>query len=140
MPYAYIRNGQVDHISDSPNEELSAANAVIHFECECAIGDTFDGEKFTPPVIDLVPPTVDRVCFKMLWSSAERVAIKKLRTTDATIADFWELLEDPQTTIVRMHLMSVRGAIEYTLMALKVSGLDIDVSIRKADILSGVLK
>ena len=62
-----------------------------------------------------IPPTVSRPRFKMLWTSAERAAIKELRQTDATVDAFMELLDDPQTTDIMLALPSVQRDIQYVI-------------------------
>lgn len=64
-----------------------------------------------PPA--LTPPQVSSVEFKMLFTSAERVAIREARKTDAVVDDFFDLVEDPRLTYVDLALPSVQGALQY---------------------------
>jgi hypothetical protein len=83
------------------------------------------------------PLTVDVIIFKLLFTSAERVKAEELRETDATIKDFWSILDDPRTANVVMALPSIQNVIEYTLTAINASGVTLDVQARKAAILAG---
>lgn len=141
--FAYIRDAVVVHISTSSGEPLSNATVVPVPEGSVVeVGYGYDGATFTsPPPVVLTPPTVSRVRFKMLWTPQERVETKKLRATDALIGDFWDLLDDPQTTDVVLALPSVRQAVEYTLSKIPVAVVpENQRAVRSAEILSGVLK
>lgn len=59
------------------------------------------------------PPQVSPVEFKMLFTSAERVAIREARKTDAVVDDFFDLVEDPRLTYVDLALPSVQGTLHY---------------------------
>lgn len=89
--------------------------------------------------ITAVPVTVSVIEFMLLFTVAERVKTRELRATDATINDFWLLLEHPKTENVVMALPAVQASIQYTLGAIDASGLDIDIAARKVQILSGQL-
>lgn len=91
------------------------------------------------PEAAVASPTVGVIHFKMMFTSAERVTSKKLRNEDPALDDFWSLVEDPRTDVVNLALASVQEAIEYTLVAVKAAGVEVDVPARKAAILSGVL-
>lgn len=77
------------------------------------------GDQWTPPAPQPEPepspvyPQVTRVQFKMLFTSAERIAIKTARATDAVLDDFYELLEDPQLTYVDLNSQSNQDAVNY---------------------------
>lgn len=49
--------------------------------------------------------------FKLLFTSAERVAIKQ--STDPTVEDFYDLIQDPRTTTVDTSVQSVADAVMY---------------------------
>lgn len=83
---------------------------------------------------------VGPIAFKLLFSSAERIAAKALRATDPVLEDFWGLLDDQRTQEVDLGLASVQAAVEYTLAAVKAAGVDLDVAARKAQILTGVVQ
>lgn len=60
-----------------------------------------------------VYPTVTPVEFKMLFTSAERIAIKEARATDPVIDDYFDIVEDPRLQVVDLGLHSVREGIHY---------------------------
>ena len=84
-----------------------------------------------------LPPTVGVIAFIRLFTQAERNKARELRATNPNIDDFWRQLEDPRTLEVVMALPSIQQDIEDTLVAVKAAGVDLDVAIRKAEILSG---
>lgn len=94
-------------------------------------------EQATPEPAATVPPTVGAIAFMRLFTSDERVKARQLRSTDLKLDDFWMQLEDPRTDVVVMAIPSIQADIEYTLNALKNDGMDIDVAMRKAEILLG---
>lgn len=95
------------------------------------------------PVVPVDPvivyPKVGPIHFQMLFTPAETVAANDLKATDKVLASFWKLIDDPRTDEVDLNLSSVQNAVEYTLTAIKATGVDVDVAARKAAILSGVL-
>lgn len=60
-----------------------------------------------------VYPKVTPVEFKMLFTSAERVAIKEARATDPVVDDFYDIVEDPRLQVVDLGLHSVQEGIRY---------------------------
>lgn len=56
---------------------------------------------------------VSPVEFKLLFTSAERVAIKLARAADPILDDFFEIVEDPRLTLVNLRLRSTQEAIGY---------------------------
>ena len=74
---------------------------------------------------------VSPVEFKLLFTSAERVAIKEARATDPVIDDFYTIVEDPRLTHVDLGLKSTQDALSYMVS----EGLLTEV--RKTEILSG---
>jgi len=85
-------------------------------------------------------PKIGPIHFQMLFTPLETVAADELKATDKVLASFWKLVDDVRTDTIDLNLISVQNAIEYTLIAVKTSGVDIDVSVRKAEILTGILK
>ena len=65
------------------------------------------------PPAPVVPPKVSPVEFKLLFTSAERIAIKAARATNPIIADAYEILEDVRLTYVDLGLASNIGLIDY---------------------------
>ncbi len=58
-------------------------------------------------------PSLSRVAFKLCFTSAERIALKALRVTDPIIEDAFEILEDPQLTVVDLNLESNQNLLTY---------------------------
>jgi hypothetical protein len=87
-----------------------------------------------------VPPKIGPIAFQMLFTPAESVAADTLKAEDKTLASFWKLIDDPRTDVVDLSLQTVQNAIEYTLTAVKASGVEVDVPTRKAQILTGVVQ
>ena len=83
--------------------------------------------------------TVSPVEFKLLWTSAERIAAKDLQATDTVIADFFEILNDSRLTLVNLSLGSTQDGVDYLLAKLEEIGVvaEDDVPARRAAILSG---
>lgn len=92
---------------------------------------------FEPDTVVVIPPTLGVIAFKRMFTIDERLKAKELRATNPRVDDFWSQLDDPRTDVVVMALPSVQEDIEYTLQAIKNSGLDIDVAARKAKVLIG---
>lgn len=78
------------------------------------------------------PPTVSAIQYKMLFTSAERIAAKA--SVDPVVIDLQDLLNDPRTLTVDLSLKSISDALDYmTVIKLLAPG-------RKAEILTGVPK
>lgn len=71
------------------------------------------GKAYSVTELPPAAPKVSPVEFKMLFTSVERVAIRTARTTDPTVDDFFDLVEDPRLTYVDLALPSVQGALHY---------------------------
>lgn len=107
----HIESGQVIETSQTP---IFSAGV---WEC----GDL----RFTDPsrdqyeVVDVhVHPVVSPPQFKLLYTSAERVALRGNlagQSPDPVLVDFFSLLDDPQLKEVDLNLESVQGGIEYSL-------------------------
>lgn len=126
----HIESGQVIAVSDKP--------VFLGGMWEC--GD----QRFTDPdgsaYLPLTEyPTVGPIHFQMLFTTQEAVAAEAARATDPALNRFWKLIEDPRTDVVNLALASVQDAVEYTLTIAKAAGVDLDVGVRKAEILTGVL-
>lgn len=144
MKYARIVNNIVVDVSDNPSENFHpdlAAEFVQVADDVCCGWSNATGELKAPdPVVEQGRIKVVGVqTFLMLWTRAERVKARELRTSDADLEDIWSRIEDTRTTEVNLALTSVQDDIEYTLGALKDAGLDLDVATRKAAILSGIV-
>ena len=84
-----------------------------------AAWDSYEEE--APPVqplplpVEVVVPDikVSPIEFKLLFTSAERIAIKEERVTDPVVDDFYSIVEDPRLTEVNLSLTSTKNAIDY---------------------------
>lgn len=142
--FAYLRDRVVIHLSTSGNEPLLHAVVVpvpegmtveIGYSCNEETGE------FSPPEApQIIPPTIGAIAFQRLFTRAERVKARELRATDPELDDIWKQIEDPRTDVVVMALPSIQEDVEYTLDAVKIAGLAIDVAARKAEILSGQIR
>lgn len=59
------------------------------------------------------PPKLSPVQFKLCFTAPERVAAKALIETDALLADFWSILDDPRLQEVDLGLASTQAGIDY---------------------------
>lgn len=132
---------QIKNIALDTNITVSQSPVHINGIWECGDKRFIDPDgSLYEPVITTLPVTVSVTEFMLLFTAAERVKTRELRATDATINDFWLLLEHPKTENVVMALPAIQASIQYTLDAIDAAGLDIsDIPARKAQILSGQL-
>ena len=146
MKYAWLENQTIrDICNGEPSELYHPDVAALYTEQvpdDAANGDTWDGTTLTKPVVVIpepvaaivIPPKVSPVQFKLLFTSPERVAIKAIRTTDAIVDDFYDIIDDARLTEVDLNLQSVQDALDYlTALGLLAAG-------RKAEILLGVVQ
>ena len=106
-----------------------------------------EGEDEAPIPLPIAPP-ISPVQFKLLWTSTERVALRRFRasadpaTADARDAmdDFFSILDDPRLMAVHMALPSTQAGVEFTLQVLQGLGVVQNVAARKAQILQGVFQ
>ena len=108
---------------------------------EAQNGDSYvDGVWIAKPVpepvvqepVAPVPPKVTVIEYKMLYTSAERIAVKA--SADPVIIDLQELMNDPRTVNVDLSLQSISDALDYmTAIGLIAAG-------RKAEILTGEVR
>lgn len=130
MRKAWIENDRIRDIAPGNPDELYHPEIATLYNTEvpddAANGDGWiDGRLVKPeppaPVEPTVPepvyPKVSPVEFKLLFSSAERVAIKSARATDPVIDDFMDIVEDPRLTHVDLGLKSTQDALSYMVSA-----------------------
>lgn len=79
------------------------------------------------------PPIVTPVQYKLLFTSAERVAINAAKATDAVIQDLYSILDDPRLTEVDLSLQSTSDALDYLIFKTLLTAP------RKVEILTGVI-
>jgi hypothetical protein len=109
--FAYIRQDHVAHIAESIGEHLEGVQAVIECTATVNVGDLWNGETFTPYAATAETRKISPIEFKMLFTSAERVAI--YASTDPVLIDWRSILDDPRLATIDMHSASVKGAIDY---------------------------
>lgn len=144
MKYAWISNTIIRDICPGNPAESYHPDIAKFYDTQvpddAASGDTWDGKTLTKPVIPeyvppppapVKPPKVTVIEYKMLFTSAERIAAKA--STDPVIVDLRELMDDPRTANVDLSLKSISDALDYmTAVGLIAAG-------RKAEILTGVV-
>lgn len=147
MKYAWIENDIIRDIAPGNPEQFYHPSVAAHYDTEvpddAENGDTFSNGVLTKrPVPEVVvqtpepvvvkPPKVSVIEYKMLFTSAERIAVKA--STDPVIIDLQELMNDPRTVNVDLSLQSISDALDYmTAIGLIAAG-------RKAEILTGEIK
>lgn len=145
MKYAWLEAQIIRDICHGNPSECYHPDIAAHYDTEvpddAENGDTFANgvltkrpipEPVVPAPVAPVPPKVTVIEYKMLFTSAERIAAKA--STDPVIQDLQELMNDPRTTHVDLALKSISDALDY------MTGLGIIAVGRKAEILTGVVK
>lgn len=112
--YQLIIDGEVVNTIEADQSYLDAI--VSQYDSIVELIPPPEPEPAPPP--ELVPPApepirVSPIEFKLLFTSAERVAIKDARTTDPIIDDFFDIIDDPRLTEVNLSLNSTISAINY---------------------------
>ena len=79
-------------------------------------------------------PVVTPMTFKMLFTSTERIAIKRSVATDDVIDDWWGIINDPNLTEINLGLKSAQDGLDYLI------SVGILAPERKVEILSGIVK
>lgn len=142
MKQAWIESGVIRDVAQDDPQALYHPDIAALYDTEvpddAANGDTWDGETLTKPVMATpapvepqapVPPKVDVITYKLLFTSAERIATRT--STDPVIQDLQDLMNDPRTQNVDLALKSVQDALDYmTYIGILAPG-------RKAEILTG---
>ena len=142
MPnFARIIDNVAIDVSDNPDESFHPDIAAEFVNVPDTVKPGWrlvDEEWVAPEVPEVViePKEVDPITFKLLFTSAERIAAKALRASDPAIDDFWIILDDPRTRSVDMRIPSIQAIIEHTLTACSVE----NVAERKAQILQGIIQ
>lgn len=143
MKYAWLEATTIRDICPGNPAEFYHPDVAAHYDTEvpddAENGDTWDGTTLTkkpvpvaPAPVAPVPPKVSVIEYKMLFTSAERIAVKA--STDPVIIDLQELMNDPRTVNVDLSLKSISDALDYmTYLGLIAPG-------RKAEILTGEIQ
>lgn len=147
MKYAWLQDQVIrDICPGNPAESYHPDVAALYdtqVPDDAAPGDTFENGVLTPkPVPEYVapepvaptPPKVSPVEFKLLFTSAERVAIKVARPTDPVLDDFFDIVDDPRLTHVDLALASVQGALHY------LAAISLITDARREEIMLGVVQ
>lgn len=98
-------------------------------------------EPFEPAEPESQRPKVGPVEFKLLFTSAERLTLKELRNTDAALADFFEIIEDPRLQYIDLSLGSTAAGVDHCLSLLVNAEIltESEAEARREQILSGTL-
>ena len=144
MNYARIvGNVAVDVSSDPANQfhpEITSQFEQVPDSVQAGWIRNEAGEWEAPAITPELTPTpteapkVSPVEFKLLSTSAERVAIKAARANDPVIDDFFGIIEDPRLTHVNLGLQSTQDVLGY----LETKGLITDA--RRVQILAGKIQ
>lgn len=126
MRKAWIENDRIRDIAPGDLDALYHADVAKLYDTEvpddAANGDGWVNGQLVkpeppapvePPEPVATPPKVSPVEFKLLFTSAERVATKAARTSDPVVDDFYDIIEDPRLTHVDLGLQSTKDALVY---------------------------
>ena len=147
--FARIINNVAVDVSSNPVEQfhpdIAAQFVAVPDTVQAGWRKGADGKWSAPATPEPAPavvtyPKVGPIHFQMLFTPEEAITADTLKATDKVLASFWKLIDDPRTDTVDLSLQSVQGATEHTLTAIKNAGTAVDVPVRLAAILSGVLK
>lgn len=149
MKYARIENGVAVELfapqegftlEDSWHPEIAALFAEV--PANVTAGSAIDAKgKWTiapapvEPEAQVIYPKPTPMAFQMLFTSSERIAIrKKVAEPDEVLADWWAIVTNPQLTEVDLGLSSVQKALAYLVT------LEIITEDRKTQILSAQIQ
>lgn len=118
--FARIINDVAVDVSSNPTDEFHPDVASQFETVPAKVKQGWvrtDGQWAAPaplpqPVTDAITQ-VSPVEFMLLFTSAERVAIKAARPSDAVIDDFFDILEDPRLTVVILTSQSTKDALAH---------------------------
>lgn len=144
MKKAWIENDTIRDVTAGNPAECYHPDIAVHYDTDVP-DDVLPGARRVdgswvnpalaePTASEVIAPTVSPVEFKLLFTAAERVAIKAARATDSVIDDFYDVVEDPRLTYVDLGLQSTREAIDYLI------GKGLVSEERREAILSGELQ
>ena len=115
--FARVINDVAVDVSSTPAEQFHPSIAEqfepVPDEVQAGWVRNEDGEWEAPAPSPSEATKVSPVEFKLLFTSAERVAIKAARATDQVIDDFYDIVEDPRLTFVDLGLQSTQDALSY---------------------------
>lgn len=84
--------------------------------------------------VKIVYPEVTPMEFQMLFTSSERISIKKLTQTDPVIEDWWSIATNPLLKTVDLNLNSVQETLSY------LTQINVLTEERKQEVLSAKVK
>jgi hypothetical protein len=147
MKKAWVENNRIRDIAAGNPADLFHPDIAKLYDTDvpddAENGDGWVNGTLTKPVIPdpvpveppaPVPPKVSPVEFMLLFTAAERVAIKAARATNPVIDDFLDIIDDPRLTYVDLGLVSTQEAVGYLAM----EGIIAEARIQA--ILSGVVQ
>lgn len=131
--YAVVKNGMIINIVEA-NAGIATANGWIPANSGAKIGDIIVNGQIVPVAEKLDANKVDPIKFQLLFTFAERLAIRAAASTDPGCKELLRMLDDPRLVSVDLGLKSTQDAIDYL-----EAGSYIAAG-RKAEILAGVIK
>lgn len=135
---ALVRGNFVMRVGENLTRKIRRTTVVeIPDGVTVEAGYVYEDGVFSPPPAPK-REAVSPIRFKMLFTSAERVALKK--HVDPTVQDFMELVNDPRLDVVDLDMTSVQDGINYCMMVLAQDGVITDAAARVEEILSNVAK
>lgn len=147
MKYAWVENNIIRDVCHGNPAECYTPDIAAHYSTEvpdeAQNGWIKEGSTWVaPPVPEPGPtpepvvtyPKVSPVEFKMLFTSAERIAIKAAKATDPVLEDAFEILEDTRLTEVDLGIKSNQDLLLYMVSI----GLLTDA--RRLEILTGAMQ
>lgn len=124
---AWIESDVIRDIALGDPYTIYNPEVAVHYDTDvpdgAENGDTFKNGVLTKrpvppppppaPPLPFVPPTVSVIEYKMLFTSAERIATKAAALADPVMEDLTDLMNDPRTTSVNLALDSIQNALLY---------------------------
>ena len=125
MRYAWAENDTIRDICQGDPRECYTPEVAAHYTTE--VGDdivrgaTLVNGVWTNPPAPPAPPapvpqystTMTPIEFRLLFVSAERIAIKTAAKTDPVVEDFWSLINDPELAQVNVADAQIIEALDY---------------------------
>lgn len=125
MKYAWAENNTIRDICQGDPQECYTPEVAAHYTTEVpddiVNGATWDGSKWVNPPAPPAPPapvpqyskTMTPIEFRLLFVSAERIAIKTAAKTDPIVEDFWSIINDPELAQVNVADAQIIEALDY---------------------------
>lgn len=148
--YARIKSNVAVDVSTDPASQfhpsIAAEFEAVPDEVQRGWRRDIEGSWTAPAEAAPTEPAPDRprvgpVEFKLLFTSQERLTLKELRNTDAALADFFEIIEDPRLQYVDLSLGSTAAGVDHCLSLLINAEIiaESETDTRREQILSGTL-